>query len=155
MRAPVLAIGDGALGFWASVREVWPETAEQRCWVHRIPNVLDKLAEEPVAERQAGAPRDAVCRDPARVRAEDPPLHRRMPRHVSQGRGRAHDGPPAATDPVNYPTEHWKHLRTTNPIESAFATVRLRERLTKGAGSRTVGLTMAFKLLEAAQAHWR
>lgn len=101
MRAPVLAIGDGALGFWNAVRDVWPETREQRDWVHRIANVLDKLP-----KRLQGA-------------------------------------------------EHWKHIRTSNPIESTFATVRLRQRVTKGPGSRMRGLTMTFKLIQMAQKRWR
>jgi putative transposase len=155
MRAPVLAIGDGALGFWAAVREVWPETAEQRCWVHRIVNVLDKLPKslQPRAKQALhamlyAATRMACEREIRRFTAE---YGVKYPKAVAA----------LTTDQerlltlFDYPAEHWKHLRTTNPIESTFATVRLRERVTKGAGSRTAGLTMAFKLLEAAQAHWR
>jgi putative transposase len=155
MRAPGLAIGDGALGFWAAVREVWPETAEQRCWVHRIANVLDKLPKglQPRAKRALHAmmyaeSRAACEREIARFATE---FTAKYPKAVAsltadQGRLLTH---------FDYPAEHWKHLRTTNPIESTFATVRLRERVTKGAGSRTAGLTMAFKLLEAAATHWR
>jgi transposase-like protein len=155
MRAPVLAIGDGALGFWAAVREVWPETAEQRCWVHRIANVLDKLPKslQPRAKQALHAmlyaeTRAACAREMRRFTGE---YGAKYPKAVAA----------LTTDHerlltlFDYPAEHWKHLRTTNPIESTFATVRLRERVTKGAGSRTAGLTMAFKLLEAAQAHWR
>jgi putative transposase len=155
MRAPVLAIGDGALGFWAAVRDVWPETAEQRCWVHRIVNVLDKLPKslQPRAKQALhamlyAATRTACEREIRRFTAE---YGVKYPKAVAA----------LTTDQerlltlFDYPAEHWKHLRTTNPIESTFATVRLRERVTKGAGSRTAGLTMAFKLLEAAQAHWR
>jgi transposase-like protein len=155
MRAPVLAIGDGALGFWAAVREVWPETAEQRCWVHRIANVLDKLPKglQPRAKQALHAmlyadSRTTCEREIRRFTAE---YGAKYPKAVAA----------LTTDQerlltlFDYPAEHWKHLRTTNPIESTFATVRLRERVTKGAGSRTAGLTMAFKLLEAAQTHWR
>jgi putative transposase len=155
MRAPVLAIGDGALGFWAAVREVWPETAEQRCWVHRIANVLDKLPKtlqpraKPALHSMLYAETRAGCeREIRRFTAE---YAAKYPKAVAA----------LTTDQerlltlFDYPAEHWKHLRTTNPIESTFATVRLRERVTKGAGSRTAGLTMAFKLLETAQAHWR
>ena len=155
MRAPVLAIGDGALGFWAAVREVWPETAEQRCWIHRIANVLDKLPKslQPRAKQALHAmlyadTRTACEREIRRFTAE---YVAKYPKAVAA----------LTTDHerlltlFDYPADHWKHLRTTNPIESTFATVRLRERVTKGAGSRTAGLTMAFKLLEAAQAHWR
>jgi transposase-like protein len=155
MRAPALAIGDGALGFWAAVREVWPETAEQRCWVHRIVNVLDKLPKslQPRAKQALHAmlyaeTRTACEREIRRFTAE---YGAKYPKAVAA----------LTTDQerlltvFDYPAAHWKHLRTTNPIESTFATVRLRERVTKGAGSRTAGLTMAFKLLEAAQRHWR
>ena len=155
MRAPVLAVGDGALGFWAAVREVWPETAEQRCWVHRIANVLDKLPQslQPRAKQALHAmlyaeTRGACEREIHRFTAE---YRVKYPKAVAA----------LTTDQdrlltlFDYPAEHWKHLRTTNPIESTFATVRLRERVTKGAGSRTAGLTMAFKLLEVAQGHWR
>lgn len=155
MRAPILAIGDGALGFWAAVREVWPETAEQRCWVHRIANVLDKLPKslQPRAKQALHAMLYAETRVACEweIRRFTAEYGVKYPKAVAA----------LTTDHerlltlFNYPAEHWKHLRTTNPIESTFATVRLRERVTKGAGSRTAGLTMAFKLLEAAQAHWR
>ena len=155
LRAPVVAVGDGALGFWAAVREVWPETTEQRCWVHRLANVLDKLPKglQPRAKRALheimnAETRAAAERDIARFAQE---FGAKYPKAVAaltvdQARLLAY---------FDYPAEHWKHLRTTNPIESTFATVRLREGVTKGAGSRTAGLVMAFKLLQAAQGHWR
>src|SRR5262245_2158362 len=153
--APVLAIGDGALGFWAAVREVWPATAEQRCWVHRLVNVLDKLpkslplrAKRALHEIMQAETRAAATQGIARFATE---YGAKYPKAVAA----------LTTDQArlltyfDYPAEHWKHLRTTNPIESTFATVRLRESVTKGAGSRTAGLAMAFKLLQAAQGHWR
>jgi len=155
LRAPVLAVGDGALGFWAAVRDVWPETAEQRCWVHRLVNVLDKLPKslQPRAKRalheiMKAETRAAAEREIARFAQE---YGAKYPKAVAS----------LTTDQArlltyfDYPAEHWKHLRTTNPIESTFATVRLREGVTKGAGSRTAGLVMAFKLLQVAQGHWR
>ena len=155
LRAPVLAVGDGALGFWAAVRDVWPETAEQRCWVHRLVNVLDKLPKslQPRAKRalheiMKAETRAAAEREIARFAQE---YGAKYPKAVAS----------LTTDQArlltyfDYPAEHWKHLRTTNPIESTFATVRLREGVTKGAGSRTAGLAMAFKLLQVAQGHWR
>ena len=155
LRAPVLAVGDGALGFWAAVRDVWPETAEQRCWVHRLVNVLDKLPKslQPRAKRalheiMKAETRAAAEREIARFTQE---YGAKYPKAVAS----------LTTDQArlltyfDYPAEHWKHLRTTNPIESTFATVRLREGVTKGAGSRTAGLAMAFKLLQVAQGHWR
>ena len=155
LRAPVLAVGDGALGFWAAVREVWPETAEQRCWVHRIANVLDKLprrlqprAKQALHEIMYAETRAAAEEEIARFIAE---YDAKYPKAVAsltndQDRLLAY---------FDYPAEHWKHLRTTNPIESTFATVRLREGVTKGAGSRTAGLVMAFKLLHVAEGNWR
>ena len=155
LRAPVLAIGDGALGFWAAVRDVWPETAEQRCWVHRIANVLDKLprslqprAKQALHEIMYADTRAAAARELARFTQT---YGTKYPKAVAsltvdQDRLLAY---------FDYPADHWKHLRTTNPIESTFATVRLREGVTKGAGSRTAGLVMAFKLLQVAQGHWR
>jgi len=155
MRAPVLAIGDGALGFWAAVREVWPETAEQRCWIHRIANVLDKLPKS--LQPRAKQALHAMLYAETRVACE-----REMCRFTDEYGAKFPKAVAALTTDherlltlFDYPTEHWKQLRTTNPIESTFATVRLRERVTKGAGSRMAGLTMAFKLLEAAQRHWR
>jgi putative transposase len=155
MRAPALAIGDGALGFWAAIREVWPETREQRCWVHRIANVLDKLPTrlQPQAKRALHemmyAENRANCEAAIQRFAQD--YEAKYPKAVKS----------LVTDVARllthfeFPAAHWKHIRTTNPIESTFATVKLRMRVTKGAGSRTAGLTMAFKLLEAAQHTWR
>lgn len=155
MRAPALAIGDGALGFWAAVREVWPETREQRCWVHRIANVLDKLPTrlQPQAKRALHemmyADTRATCEQAIQRFVQD--YEAKYPKAVKS----------LGTDVARllthfeFPAAHWKHIRTTNPIESTFATVKLRTRVTKGAGSRAAGLTMAFKLLEAAQRTWR
>ena len=155
LRAPVLAVGDGALGFWAAVRDVWPETAEQRCWVHRIANVLDKLPKglQPRAKQALHEIMYAETRAAAAQGIADfgEAYGVKYPKAVAsltvdQDRALAY---------FDYPAAHWQHLRTTNPIESTFATVRLREGVTKGAGSRTAGLTMAFKLLQVAEGHWR
>ena len=155
MRAPAFAIGDGALGFWAAVREVWPAAREQRCWVHRIANVLDKLPTrlQPQAKRALHemmyAESRAACETAIQRFVQD--YEGKYPKAVKS----------LATDVTrllthfDFPAAHWKHLRSTNPIESTFATVKLRTHVTKGAGSRAAGLTMAFKLLEAAQRTWR
>ena len=155
LRAPVLAVGDGALGFWAAVRDVWPETAEQRCWVHRIANVLDKLPKS-LQPRAKPALHEIMYAETRAAAAQgiadfDTTYGAKYPKAVAsltvdQDRLLAY---------FDYPAAHWKHLRTTNPIESTFATVRLREGVTKGAGSRTAGLTMAFKLMQVAEGHWR
>jgi putative transposase len=155
LRAPVVAIGDGALGFWSALREVWPETAEQRDWCHKLVNVLDKLPERlhPQAKRllreamYAATRADAV----AALRRFGEDFQAKYPKAVECMR---RDQDQLLTF-FAYPAEHWKHLRTSNVIESPFATVRLRQRRTKGAGSRTKGLLMAFKLLDMAQQRWR
>lgn len=155
MRAPVLAVGDGALGFWAAVREVFPETREQRCWFHKVANVLNCLPKS----AQPGAKKAL-----AEIwQAEDREHAERAAKHFAAEYGTK--WPKAAakiTDDLDvllafydYPAEHWIHLRTTNPIESTFATVRLRQRVTKGPGSRAAGVAMAFKLIESAQNRWR
>jgi len=155
MQAPALAIGDGALGFWAAVRDVWPETREQRCWVHRIANVLDKLPKR--LQPKAKAALHEIMNAPTKAAAEEgvaafrEAFEAKYPKAVAS---LTRDSERLLTL-FDFPAEHWVHLRTTNPIESTFATVRLRQRVTKGAGSRQKGLTMAYKLLDMAQARWR
>jgi transposase-like protein len=155
MRAPALAVGDGALGFWAAVRDVWPETREQRDWVHRIANVLDKLPKG--LQGRAKAKLREIMRAPSR-RAAEAGIDRfredygaKYPKAV-ESLTRNQD---ALLTFYDFPAEHWKHIRTSNPIESTFATVRLRQRVTKGPGSRGRGLTMAYKLLRMAEERWR
>jgi transposase-like protein len=155
MRAPVLAIGDGALGFWAALREVFPETREGRCWFHKTANVLAALPKS----AHPGAKKAL-----AEIwNAEDKP-HALAAARAFEGAYGAKFPKAAAkiTDDLDqllafydYPAEHWVHLRTTNPIESTFATVRHRTKVTKGPGSRAAGLAMAFKLIESAQDRWR
>lgn len=155
MRAPVVAVGDGALGFWAALRDVWPQTREQRCWVHVIANVLDKLPKgiQPKAKallhQAMNAPDKASCQKEVESFAEA--YGAKFPKAVASLVGNAEK----LQTHFDFPAEHWLHLRTTNPIESTFATVRLRQRVTKGAGSRNAGLAMAFKLLLAAEQRWR
>jgi transposase-like protein len=155
MRAPVLAIGDGALGFWGALREVFPETREQRCWFHKIANVLGALPKSahPGAKKALAEIWNAEDRDHARRAAASFKLAygAKFPKAAAK-----------ITDDLDellafydYPAEHWIHLRTTNPIESTFATVRNRSKITKGPGSKAAGIAMAFKLIEAAQARWR
>ncbi len=155
MPTPLIAVGDGALGFWAAAREVWPPAREQRCWVHRLGNVLDKLpkrlqprAKQALHEIMYAETRDEAERASATFAAE---YESKYPKAVAS-LSRDHDKLLSFFD---YPAEHWKHLRTTNVIESTFATIRLRQRVTKGPGSRTKGLTMAYKLLEMASKRWR
>jgi putative transposase len=155
MRAPMLAVGDGALGFWAAVREVFPETRAQRCWVHKVANVLSALPKsaQPTAKKMLAEVRDAEDRTHAEqaARAFADAYGAKYPKAVAK----ITDDLEALLAFFAFPAEHWIHLKTTNPIESTFATVRLRTRVTKGPGSRAAGLAMAYKLLEAAQDRWR
>lgn len=155
MRAPVLAVGDGALGFWGAVREVFPQARTQRCWFHKIANVLGALPKSahPGAKKALAEIWNAEDKAHAldAVRAFETAYGAKFPKAVAK-----------ITDDLDellafydYPAEHWIHLRTTNPIESTFATVRHRSKVTKGPGSRAAGLAMAFKLIEAAQDRWR
>jgi len=155
MRAPVVAVGDGALGFWAAVRDVWPETREQRDWCHKLANVLDKLPKrlQPKAKRML---REAMYAE-TRAQAEEV-LERFAAEHEARypkAAACAREDQEQLLAFFDFPAEHWRHLRTSNVIESPFATVRLRQRVTKGAGSRTKGLLMAYKLLDMAQRRWR
>jgi len=155
MPAPVLAVGDGALGFWAALREVYPETKAQRCWVHKIANVLDKLPKR--MQPRAKSMLHEIMNAPDRKSARE-----EMDHFVQEYEARY----PKATECLtkdaqelftfyDFPAEHWRHLRTTNAIESGFSTVKARTRKTKGAGSRQAGLALAFKLILAAQERWR
>ena len=155
MTAPMVAVGDGALGFWAALGDVFPKTREQRCWVHKTANILDALPKR--LHRQAKAAIHEIYLAETRADAEA---------GIDQFVGIYGDKYPKAVAKLtkdrdvlltfyDYPAAHWVHLRTTNPIESTFATVRARTRVTKGAGSRRRGLVMAYKLLDAAQDRWR
>jgi transposase-like protein len=155
MRAPVLAVGDGALGFWGALREVFPEARQGRCWFHKIANVLAALpksahpgAKKALAEIWGAEDKDHAV---AAVKAFGAAYGAKFPKAVAK----ITDDQDQLLAFYDYPAEHWVHLRTTNPIESTFATVRHRTNVTKGPGSRTAGLAMAFKLIEAAQDHWR
>jgi putative transposase len=155
MGAPVLAIGDGALGLWAALRDVFPATRHQRDWVHKAANVLGCLP----AAVQAGARKAlAEIRDaPDRAHAEQAieafarDYGVKWPKAVAK----ITDDAEELLAFYDFPAEHWLHLKTNNPIESTFSAVRLRTRVTKGPGSKAAGLAMAFKLLEAAQDRWR
>jgi transposase-like protein len=155
MRAPVVAAGDGALGFWVALREVFPETREQRCWVHKIANVLDKLPKS--LQPKAKAALHEMMNAPSKAECEK--LIASFAANYEVKYPKATKALQSDTDKLlthfDFPAEHWKHLRTTNPIESTFATVKLRQRVTKGSGSRAAGLAMAFRLLLLAQSHWR
>ncbi len=150
-----LAVGDGALGFWAALAKIYPGTDGQRCWVHKTANVLDKLPDrvQPSAKKML----HAIWQSPTKSEAE-----KAMEAFVETYQAKY----PKAVDCLvkdreallrfyDYPAEHWAHIRTTNPIESTFATVRLRTARTKGSGSRSACLTMVYKLARSAEGHWR
>ena len=151
MRAPVLAVGDGALGFWKALREVFPDTREQRCWWHKLGNVLAALPKSahPGAKAALAEIYNAEDKDHALAAAKAfaADYGAKFPKAVAK----ITDDLDVLLAFYDYPAEHWIHLRTTNPIESTFATVRLRQRVTKGPGSRAAGVAMAFKLIESAQ----
>ena len=152
---PKLATGDGALGFWKALPQVYPTTKQQRCWVHKTANVLDKMPKgiQSAAKDKLHEIWMSDTRANA-VKAFDKFIETYQAKY------------PKATECLeksreellefyNFPAEHWQHLRTTNPIESTFATVRLRTKRTKGSGSRKACLTMAFKLCQSAAKTWR
>jgi putative transposase len=155
MRAPVVAVGDGALGLWAALRDVFPATRHQRDWVHKLANVLGCLpkAVQAGARKALAEIRDAPDRDHAEqaieVFARDYGV--KWPKAVAK----ITDDAEELLCFFDFPAEHWLHLKTSNPIESTFSPVRARTRVTKGPGSKAAGLAMAFKLLEAAQDRWR
>jgi transposase-like protein len=152
---PKLAMGDGALGFWAALRKVFGETREQRCWVHKTANVLNKLPKsvQPRAKSDLHEIWQAETRESAN-QAFDTFLEKYSAKYASACECLAKDRDVLLTF-YDFPAEHWKHLRTTNPIESTFATIRLRHRKTKGSGSRRASLAMMFKLAQSAQKKWK
>jgi transposase-like protein len=152
---PRLAVGDGALGFWAALEQVYPDTAHQRCWFHKMGNVLATLPKS--LQGKGKADLQAIWMAPTR-QAADQAFERFLSRYGAKY--------PKATEKLAkdrdallaffaFPAEHWVHLRTTNPIESTFATLRQRTSRTKNCVSRTTFLGLAFKLAEEAAKTWR
>jgi putative transposase len=153
--APELATGDGALGFWQALHQVWPSTRQQRCWVHKTANVLNVLPK--ALHGKAKQDLHAIYEAENRQKAEAA-----FDRFVVKY-GAKYDKAAACLTKdreallafYDFPAEHWKHVRTSNPIESTFATVRLRTDKTKGCLSRQTALAMIFKLAKTAERHWR
>jgi transposase-like protein len=155
MVAPVLAVADGALGFWEALCAVYPETLEQRCWVHKIRNVLDKLpkrlqprAKDMLHEAMLAPDRASAEEAIARFASEYEAAYPKAVACLTEGQDKL-------LTLFQFPVQHWLHLRTTNPIESPFATVKARTRKTKGAGSRHAALALAYKLALSAESHMR
>jgi transposase-like protein len=153
--APKLVTGDGGLGFWAALRKVYGESREQRCWVHKTANVLNNLpkGKQPRAKEMLQNIWMAATRKEA-DRAFDLFIETYQAKYPKASECLEKDRDVLMTF-YDFPAEHWVHLRTTNPIESTFATVRLRTRRTKGCGSRAATLTMVFRLVQCAERHWR
>jgi putative transposase len=155
MRTPELAVGDGALGFWSALRDVFPETRCQRDWVHKTMNTLDCLPKSVHARAKVAIKEitHAENKKEATKAIEEfaSEFAAKWPKAVS----RIVEDKDTLLTYYDYPAEHWRHLRTTNPIESVFAPVRARTDITKGPGSRRAGLAMIFKLMEAAEQRWR
>jgi transposase-like protein len=155
MRAPVVMVGDGALGLWRALREVFPATREQRCWVHLTRNVLGALPTSVQAGARRALNEIILAEDRSHAeRAIDAfaaDYGIKWPKAVAKVTGETE----RLLCFFDYPAEHWIHLRTTNPIESSFSPVRARTRVTKGPGTKDTGLAMVFKLLQAAEGRWR
>jgi transposase-like protein len=155
MRTPELAVGDGALGFWSALRDLFPETRCQRDWVHKTMNTLDCLPKSVHARAKVAIKEitHAENKKEATKAIEEfaSEFGAKWPKAVS----RIVEDKDTLLTYYDYPAEHWRHLRTTNPIESVFAPVRARTDITKGPGSRRAGLAMIFKLMEAAEQRWR
>ena len=152
---PELAIGDGALGFWAALRKAFPSTREQRCWVHKTANILNdvpkqtqprmkKHLHEIYNSEKKGTAEQAMDNFENLYSAKFPKAWERLKKDRE-----------VLLSFYDFPAEHWRHIRSTNPIESAFATIRLRHRRTKGSGSRRASLAMMFKLGQHAEKRWR
>jgi transposase-like protein len=150
MRAPMVMVGDGALGLWRALREVFPATREQKCWVHKVRNVLNALPKSVHAGARKALNEIIQAEDLQHARAAID-YGTKWPKAVAKV---TNDAETLLTF-FDYPAEHWVHLRTTNPIESSFSPVRARTRVTKGPGTRDMGLAMVFKLLQAAEGRWR
>ena len=155
MTAPVVAVGDGALGFWSALGDVFPDTRVQRCWVHKTANILAVLPKR--LHRTAKAAIHEIYEAETRADAIDAidEFARQFGDKYPKAVAKLTKDRDVLLTFYDFPAAHWVHLRTTNPIESAFATVRARTRVTKGAGSRRRGLVMAYKLLDAAEDRWR
>jgi putative transposase len=155
MGAPVVMVGDGALGLWRALREVFPQTREQRCWVHKVRNILNALPKSVHAGARKALNEIILAEDLDHARAAIETFAGDYGTKWPKAVAKVTDDQDALLTFFDYPAEHWLHLRTTNPIESSFSPVRARTRVTKGPGTRDTGLAMVFKLLEVTQGHWR
>ena len=151
---PKTAVGDGALGFWAALRKVFPETKEQRCWVHKTANVLNKMPKS--VQPKAKGDIHEIWQAETKADAETAFGHflEKYDAKYQKACDCLRKDREQLLTFYDFPAEHWAHLRTTNPIESTFATIRLRHRKTKGNGTRRTSLAMMFKLAQSASKKW-
>jgi transposase-like protein len=155
MRAPVVMVGDGALGLWRALGEVFPATREQKCWQHKVRNVLGALPKSVHAGARKALNEIILAEDLDHARTAIEAFATDYGTKWPKAVAKVTDDQDTLLTYFEYPAEHWQHLRTTNPIESAFSPVRARTRVTKGPGTREMGLAMVFKLLQAAEGNWR
>ena len=155
MRAPELAVGDGALGFWSALRDVYPETRAQRDWVHKTMNTLDSMPKSVHGRAKRAIHEITQAEDKSHAEAAIESFASEFRAKWPKAVAKIVDDKGTLLTFYDYPAQHWRHLRTTNPIESVFAPVRARTDVTKGPGSRQAGLAMIFKLMEAAEGRWR
>jgi putative transposase len=155
MRAPVVMVGDGALGLWRALGEVFPATREQKCWQHKVRNVLGALPKSVHAGARKALNEIILAEDLDHARTAIEAFATDYGTKWPKAVAKVTDDQDTLLTYFEYPAEHWQHLRTTNPIESAFSPVRARTRVTKGPGTRDTGLAMVFKLLQAAEGNWR
>lgn len=155
MRAPELAVGDGALGFWSAVRDIFPQTQHGRDWVHKTRNILDSMPKSVHPRAKAAIKEIIEAEDKAHAETAIKEFANEFGVKWPKAVSKIKEDKAALLAFYDYPAEHWRHLRTSNPIESVFAPVRARTDVTKGPGSRQAGLAMIFKLMEAAEGRWR
>jgi putative transposase len=155
MRAPELAVGDGALGFWGAIRDVFPTTRHQRDWVHKTSNVLDYMPKSVHGRAKAAIKEITEAEDKKHAEGAIEEFASEFGAKWPKAVSKIVEDKDALLTFYDYPALHWRHLRTTNPIESVFAPVRARTDITKGPGSREAGLSMIYKLIEVAEGRWR
>lgn len=153
--APELAVADGALGFWKAIEEVWPKTRGQRCWVHKTANVLNKLPKSQQSKAKRALHEIWMAETRAEAEAAFDAFIETWELKYDKAADCLARDREALLAFYDFPAEHWKHLRTTNPIESTFATVRHRTVRSKGCLSNKTALAMVFKLAQAAEKSWR
>jgi transposase-like protein len=153
--APVLAVGDGALGFWKALASVYPESQRQRCWVHKERNVLARLPQRLLGKAKDQLHQIMYAPDRESANEEIKRFREEFGEKYAKAVACLEEDQEELLTFMQFPAEHWVHLRTTNPIEATFAPAKGRVQKTKGAGSRKAGLAMAFKLIESAQGRWR